>query len=303
MSGLLDLFLNNLLPVFLAAGTGYALSRAFQIDPRPVAQILFYIFSPCLIFDLLIHSQVGNGEILRIMLFASSVVLLTGGLAWLAGSILRLERRLLAALLLCVMFMNAGNYGLPVVMFAFGETGLRYASLFFVANSIISYTLGVLIASLGHASLYRSIANLFKVPAIYAVVLAFVFMRTGWTVPSYVDRTIQLLSDASIPTMLVLLGLQFRRIPWKGYALPLLLANGMRLVVGPLIAIAISPLFAFNPVARQAVITESGMPTAVLTTVLATEYNAEPTFVTAAVFSSTLFSALTLTLLLAYLGA
>jgi predicted permease len=37
--------------------------------------------------------------------------------------------------------------------------------------------------------------------------------------------------------------------------------------------------------------------------VLATEYNVEPSFVTAAVFTSTLLSPLTLTPLLAFLGA
>lgn len=303
MSELLNLFLNNLLPVFLAAGTGYLLSKAFNIEPRPVSQILFYIFSPCLVFDLLTKSPLNNGDILRMALFASTLLLLTGGLTWLAGKALRLERRLLAGVLLTAIFMNAGNYGLPVVLFAFGETALKYASLFFVTVSMISYTLGVLIASMGSASLSKSLTNLLKVPAIYAVILAVVFLRTGWTVPTYLNRTIQLLSDAAIPTMLVLLGLQFRSIRWKGYAVPLLLVNGIRLAVGPLIAITISPLFALNQAASLAAILEAGMPSAVLTTVLATEYDAEPSFVTAAVFSSTLLSIFTLTPLLAYLGA
>ncbi len=43
------------------------------------------------------------------------------------------------------------------------------------------------------------------------------------------------------------------------------------------------------------------MPTAVLTTVLAVEFDAQPVFVTGTVFSTTLASILTLTLLLRYL--
>ena len=45
------------------------------------------------------------------------------------------------------------------------------------------------------------------------------------------------------------------------------------------------------------------MPTAVLATILATEYDAEPAFVATAVFASTLLSQLTLTPLLLILGA
>jgi len=45
------------------------------------------------------------------------------------------------------------------------------------------------------------------------------------------------------------------------------------------------------------------MPTAVLATILATEYEAEPAFVITAVFATTLLSPLTLTPLLLVLGA
>jgi predicted permease len=45
------------------------------------------------------------------------------------------------------------------------------------------------------------------------------------------------------------------------------------------------------------------MPVAVLTTILATEFDAQPSFVTAAVLITTLLSPLTLTPLLAFLGA
>jgi predicted permease len=77
----------------------------------------------------------------------------------------------------------------------------------------------------------------------------------------------------------------------------------MRLLASPAIALALSLVFLLERPAFQAAILEAGVPTAVLMTVLATEYNVEPSFVTAAVFTSTLLCPLTLTPLLAYLGA
>ena len=76
----------------------------------------------------------------------------------------------------------------------------------------------------------------------------------------------------------------------------------MRLVVGPFVALGISALFGLQGPARQAGITEAGMPTAVMTTVLATEYNLEPSLVTAIIFINTILSPLTLTPLLYFLG-
>jgi hypothetical protein len=81
------------------------------------------------------------------------------------------------------------------------------------------------------------------------------------------------------------------------------LSSGLRLVVFPLLAIGLASIFRLEGTAYQAGVVESAVPTAVLTTVLATEYDLEPSFVTTAVVVSTLISPLTLTPLLAYLGA
>lgn len=302
MASLLGLFLNNLLPILLAAAAGYLLARRFQMDPRPLSQVIFYIFSPCLLFTLLTQSQLSNGDILRMMSFAAANILLIGGLAWMGGRLFRLPRQTLAAVMLATMFMNAGNFGLPATQFAFGETALAYASLYFVTDSMLSYSLGVVIASLGTVNARQAFTNLIKVPNIYALALALFFMGTGWQIPPVIERTTTLLGEASVPAMLVLLGLQFQRVRWQGNILPLALVNGLRLIAAPVLAWMLSPLFGLQGPSRQAGILQSAMPTAVLTTVLATEYDADPPLVTATVFSTTLLSALTLTPILALLG-
>ena len=302
MSALLALFLNNLLPIFLSAGAGYVLSRLMNLNPRTLAQVIFYIFSPCLIFNLITHNQLGNGDIARMMILAALVMALVGLITWLFGRLMKLERRMMAALLLTSTFMNAGNFGLSLNLFAFGDPGLAYASLFFITSSIMNYTVGVVIASMGRASLLQALVNLVKIPAIYALVLAFLFQTTNWQLPLPLERTTTLLGDAAIPSMLVLLGLQFRSIHWAGNMAPLVMTHMMRLFIAPALAIGLSVLLGLQGTARQAGVIESAMPTAVLTTVIATEFDVEPAFVASAVFATTIFSAITLTPLLAYLG-
>jgi len=303
LNELFTLFLNNLLPIFVIAGTGMLLARATNLNPRPLSQVIFYIFSPCLIFTLLIQSKLDNQMIGRVILYAITSCLLIGAITWVIGKLLKLEGPLFSAMLITSMFMNAGNYGLPVVLFAFGQNALGYASLFFVINAGLTYTLGTVIASMSTMSFSKALLNLVKLPLIYAMLLAVLFIYTGWKIPLPLERATKLLGDASIPSMLVLLGLQLKTANILGKLRPVAVTSGMRLLASPLLALALLPLFGLTGVARQAIAIEAGMPAAVLTTALATEFNSDPEFVTAAVFLTTLLSPLTLTPLLAFLGA
>ncbi len=303
MNELAGLFLNNLFPILLVAAAGFVLGKTMHVDPQSLSRIIFYILSPTLIFDLFTSSNLTAGDLYRMAALFLLVFITLGIFVVLVGSLLKLPRRILIAVLLTTLFMNAGNYGLPLNLFAFGEPGLAQASVFFAISGIMVYTVGVLIASLGKYPPAKALAGLLKIPMIYALILAFVFMGFDLTMPRPLQRTIDLLSQAAIPAMLVLLGLQLQRLQWDGNLRALALSVSSRLVLSPILAVAFSLALGLKGVARQAGILEAAMPTAVMTTVLATEFDVEPAFVTAAVFTSTLISPFTLTPLLAYLGA
>lgn len=302
MNELISLFLNNLLPIYLIAGAGYLLGRRVEVDPRSISRVIFYVFSPCLIFNLITRSQLNSLDVLRMSGGAALITLLVGMITWAAGLALKLQRPLLMAALLSTMFMNAGNFGLPLTLLAFGDKALAQASIFFVATAVLTYSLGVVIASMGTTGLFAAIGNLFKVPMIYTLALGMLNNQLKFELPLPVYRMVGLLGDAAIPAMLLLLGLQLQRANWKANTRALFLVNAVRLLVAPALAYGLCASTGFTLPARQAFVLESAMPSAVTTTMLATEYNVQPAFVTAAVFTSTLLSPLTLTPLLAFLS-
>ena len=208
----------------------------------------------------------------------------------------------MVAVMLTTMFTNAGNFGLALIDYAFGKDALAYASIYFVTSATMIYTIGVLVASMGKVSLKQAFIGLFRLPTLYALLIAFLFKRMDWELPISIQRPVELLSQAAIPTMLVLLGLQLQRAVWGTKGIALGLANIVRLVVSPFIAYGLSVPFALHGPALQAGVIEASMPTAVMSTVLATEYEVEPEFVTTVVTTTTLLSPLTLTPLLAFLG-
>jgi hypothetical protein len=302
LTELLQTFSNNLLPILIISGAGFLLGKFLGVEPRPIGRVSFYILSPILVFDLLTKSQLSLDRIGLMMGYATAVNFLVAGLAYLAGRILRLDRIGLTLVVLTSLFGNAGNYGLPLISFAFGQEALAYASVYFVTNAILINTIGVLIASLGRMNFKESLLGLLKVPATYAILVAIFTIRMGWQLPTPLARTVSLAADGAIPVMLVLLGLELQRAEWTKNIRALSISAVMRLLIGPFVGLGLSSLFGLSDAARQAGVTESAMPSAVLTTVLASEYNLDSSLVTAIIITTTLLSPFTLTPLLLYLG-
>jgi predicted permease len=196
------------------------------------------------------------------------------------------------------MLVNAGNYGLSLNELAFGQETLARALIYFVASATMTYTAGVFVASSGRASLKDTLRQMVRIPALYAVVAAFLLMYLNISLPEPVAQPVEWLARASIPSMLVALGIQMASVQ-RLERLPLVgLASVFRLVVGAVVILGLVALFRVDGPARQALVVEASMPTAVMTTILAVEYNLEPTFVTGTVVVSTLLSPLTLTALI-----
>jgi hypothetical protein len=303
LSDLFILFSNNILPIFLAAASGFLVAKYLGVSARAVSRIAFYIFSPCLIFVLLTSGQLDGDDITKMAAFAAVSILIMGLITALIARLLRFERSITVALIITVMFANAGNFGLSLNLFAFGESAVAYASIYFVTSAFLVYTLGVVLASWGHSDIKTALVGVFKVPVIYAVVFAMIYNWLNWQLPLPVERTVSLLSEAAIPVMIVLLGIQLYNAKISREYFKVGLSNFLRLVAAPILAIGLAYLFHLEGAAYQAGIIESAVPTAVLTTVLATEFDLDPAFVTTTVVTSTLLSPFTLTPLLAFLGA
>ena len=301
-SVLASTFANNILPILLIGGAGFALGKTLHIDPRSLGRVVFYVFSPVLIFDLLLQNRLKMDEAIGVIALTICVVAIMGLLTYLLGTLLKLERPVMTSILITTMFANTGNYGLPLVAFAFGEEALSYAGIFFVTTTLLFYTVGVLIASLGHMSLKDAALGLLKIPTLYAVLLAILVNSLGIQLPDPIMRAVNLAAGGTIPLMLILLGVELTRVQLTGSVRAMQLSVVLRLLIAPLIALFLAGLFGLNGYARQGSVTEAAMPSMVSATVLATEYQLDSKLVTAIIFISTLLSPLTLTPLLVFLG-
>ena len=301
MNVLLSIFASDILPVFVVAGVGFVLARFLHASVKTLAHIVFYALVPCLVFKMLVTSNIIGPQFGKMAVLSVLVAAAMGLIARLVAVPLRLSRPELSAFLLVVMFSNGGNYGLPVVLFAFGPEALSYGTVYFVVGSFMTYTIGVFLAATGRGGVRRALAGVVRVPAIYGVATAAVVIAAGLRLPLVVMRPISLLSDAALPMMMLVLGMQLERATIPERPKVVLVAVGLSLMVAPFVALGLVWMLGLTGPARQAGVVLASMPVAVVTTILALEFDAAPAFVTSAVFLSTLLSPFTLTPLIAYL--
>jgi predicted permease len=297
---LAQVLIDVLLPIFLIFGLGFILGKKREPEPRSIAHLSIYILLPSLVFTSVLDKDILSSLAVTgvyVVIFTSVMYVLS----LIVCSLVKFDRKMKSGFLLSVLFTNSGNYGVPLCAFAFGEEGMVTALAYMMYGSVIMYTLAVYIASRGSSKTTKSFTNIFKIPLIYAVVIASVFSYFSVDVPSFIHTPISLLGSAAIPVAMVLLGIQLSRTTISKAYKPLVLSTVFRLCLSPLLGIVLTHFMGVHGLLRSVLILESSVPTAVNSALIAIEFDAEPGYVSSTILTSTALSVFSLTVLLLYL--
>jgi predicted permease len=291
------------LPILLVASAGFVLQRTQLIaDSRPLARMALYFLSPVFVLNSIAHSRLSSSDLVSLFAYTLLMAAVMGTIGYALARLLNFDRLLTSAFLLTLMFVNAGNIGLPFNQFAFGAAGVARAAVYFVGNSILSQTLAIFIASRGRQSVRHSLAAVMKMPLAYAALAGIWMNLSHWLPPDPLARALDLAGNAAVPVMLVILGLELARARLGNTPLPVLLATILKLVVTPAVALLLAEVMRLQDVTRAVAVLEASMPTAVMASLIAIEFDTRSEFVTSVVLMTTLGSILTLVLLLLLMG-
>jgi malate permease and related proteins len=279
-------------PVFVIAGIGYVwIKRAQPFDNDTIGTLVMYIGSPCLIYSSL-TTNAPSLEVLGQMALSALFVIICGVVVALV--FLKATGWSFRTYLPALVHPNGGNMGLPVVLLAFGETGLALGMAYFFVNSISQYTLGLAVSS-GHFHPKQVLRQ----PVIWAVLLVVLVLATGTTMPRWFNATTSILGGLTIPAMLLMLGVSLARLNISSVSETLTVAV-LRLLLGLALGLTAIWLLDLQGVMAGVVLLQATMPSAVFNYVFAERYNREPDKVAAVILQSTLLSVLTLPALVAW---
>ncbi|MGA9287884.1 MAG: AEC family transporter [Anaerobacillus sp.] len=294
----MTVFIQVVLPVLLVFGAGYLLQKLAKLDLKSVSTVALYIMLPCLVFKTFYNADL-NGEYVMMLVF--SVLLLVSILVInkVVAKVKGYDASMESGLILSTAFMNSGNYGAPIILFAFGEAGFVYSVSFLVLQAIIMNFFGVYYAARGKSGLRMAIVSVLKMPPTYAVIVALIMNLGSFKMPGNLMSSVELLANASIPMVMVVLGMQLAGISitnmdWSKVTY----ASIVRLIASPAIAFGLTLFLPMSDLMASVLIVSAAMPSAATTTIYAVQFDSKPELVSSITLMTTLLSVVTIPILL-----
>lgn len=280
-------------PVFIVAGLGFAWIRSGADYPTAfVARLVMNIGTPCLVLSTLSRTHLDPQAFTSMALACTVGLAVMGGLGW---AISRLTGRPWRVLVPAFMFPNTGNMGLPISLYAFGDSGLALAVAFFLTLSTFQFTLGIVLS--GGVASFRSLV---RNPIVISLVLALPVIFFDLHMPRWLANTVDLLGGMTIPLMLLTLGVSLASLRLRQVGSGLLL-GGLRIVLGAAVGWGVGQALALQPLEQAVLVMQSAMPVAVFNYLLAIRANQSPEQVANLVMCSTALSFVLLPVILAWL--
>ena len=243
-------------------------------------------------------------DLLMVPLVAYLVIAACGTLAFFCTRWLKLERRTAGAFIITSMLGSTASLGYPLVIGLFGEKSEGYASAAFyseVGTLIPILTVAVIIASRygeGERFSWRNLLAVLKFGPFVAFLIGLLFLNEG--IPAFVVGTLKLLGQATLPLVMLSLGIT---ISWGDFfgrhVRGILTMNAIKLLLAPLLTLLLAGLFGFSGQIRSATILMSALPSLILCLSYSNQYHLDIEFASNALFASFFFGAITLPIIAA----
>jgi predicted permease len=201
------LVLRAVIPSFAITFIGYMLGRWDKsIHQKTVSNLIFYVFSPALIYSSL-HKRLFDPR--ELFIIGGAVFLLIAAMLPITWFFKRRAQVTEKGYYLPIIFMSTGTLSLPISLLLYGNEGLAKAVMFHMVNILFLYSFGVFLVS-GRTDYLQ----ILKIPALWATVIGIVSAKIsfgdggGWFALSFgvVERGIDIVGYGAIPLLILSLG-------------------------------------------------------------------------------------------------
>jgi hypothetical protein len=298
------LLIDIALPVLGIIIVGFAFGKHFRnFDLGILSKMAFYLFAPIMTMQVVRTNPLDWLQLARLGIVFVILKILLACAILLANILPWLHIKDKKILLLLTLFTNCGYYGFPIVLLAFGEAGLAIAVQYVFFFNLMTATAGVYLASSKPLPFKDALKQVLRLPLLTAFFVGMLLQIIGNVFPffnqfkgiSLIYSMMEMLYKASIPFLLLALGVELSKVPIKLHLADSFKIAFYRLLYAPAIALV---LFYFFPVLKglvaQVVILETAMPTAFNAMFLARELDGDYEKAASSVLVTTFFSVLSI---------
>lgn len=293
------ILLHVMLPVFLLVGVGALLHRIFHFDMNTLSKLNVYALLPAVGFVNIYESNIDVDVLMKVLgfLVVQNGVLIA--ISTVMAKLLKLDRSLSATFQNTIVLNNSGNFGIPVSQLVFHQQplGLSIQIVVTIFQNFLTNTYGVWNFLSAGEKKGKVTAEFLKNPIIYALLFGVLFRSLDVPVPSFIWNPFQNVANAFLAVALLTLGAQVAYIDFKRFPSLLFVSVFGRLLLSPALAAMIIFALHLDGVTAQALFIASSYPCSRNTALYAWEYGHHPDYAAQAVLMSTLFSSVTVTMI------
>jgi predicted permease len=295
---MIQVFFNVILPVLMVVVVAAGIHRWRRIPAQALSQTVLYLLQPAYVFISVTDPGVSLDLWLTLVAGAALTTLSVLFIALLISKAVGHDRSMQSAFMLTTAFPNSGNLAIPVLALALGPTAASLGVAIMVTQSMAMQSVGILVAARSSMVGLAPLLQVFKMPAFWSAIIAVIVRLLELPVPRIAHEPLTILANAAIPLMLVVLGFQVGSGVHVERPRSTAGALFLRLIGSAPVAFLAGTLVGLDNFGRAVLVIVFSMPLAVASTVVATEFNAQPRFVTGVVITSTLLSVVTLTIII-----
>ncbi|MGE0806020.1 MAG: AEC family transporter, partial [Burkholderiaceae bacterium] len=320
----MQLFYEIVLPVVLIITTGFVAARLRFISADGVKALFdatFLIFTPALLFGAMARVDIEHlSPGAAFAYYAVTAPLFTAALAWQRWRGRPMSTAAVRAL--GMVFSNTIMLGIPLIKLVYGETGLPFLLTIIAVHALIFLTAATLAIEFGQTSrleasaaaaegdaaqrrrlLLLHVATVAKAALLHPVVLPILaglaWRLLGLPLPKPIDMTLTTMGTASTPLCLVLLGASLAQFDLRlGLAAAAVLTAFKGLIVPTLVWCVGRFVFHLDELPLAIATLTAALPIGANVYLFAQRYQAEVGVISTGVMMSTLFSGVSLPLLL-----
>lgn len=281
-------------------GIGFLMQKKFDLNVQTLARLNIYFLVPGFIFVKLYSTQISANLFGKVFLFFVLYVVVLYIISYFIGKMLSLKKGEQTTFSNSVMFFNSGNYGVPVndLVFKSDPLAMSIQVIMLTLQNIFLFSYGIFSLQSMKIGKLKAVLGYFKMPVLYAMLAGVILNYFNVPIPPFIWVPANYIADAMIALALLTLGAQVAQIKFTSGLSSVYYSLALRLVVGPIIALAIIFIFKVDGIVAQALLIGSAMPTSVNSAVIAQEYENHPDLAAQIVLFSTLISAITVSMVI-----
>ncbi|WP_461206578.1 AEC family transporter [Clostridium sp. DL1XJH146] len=296
---------NQVLVLFLIMFIGVIAKKKNIIDEtinKGLTNLLLNITVPLLIINAfnIEYSQELIANMTKVFLY--SLLLFTlfsiiGGLFYLKYDV---DKR--AVLKFATIFSNCGFMGFPLIFSIYGNVGILYTSIFNILFNVFVWTYGMMLFT--DKRNLKDAKKLLKNPALIAVLIGVLLLVLPIELPSVLYMTFELVGDTTTPLSMIIIGVMVADVNIKEIIndFSLYYVSLIRLIIVPIITYFILNLLHADVLIRDIIVVLEAMPAGSLGAIFAESTNKEPRYASKVVFVTTLFSVVTIPIVLSIIS-